>query len=152
MNRRPGQQAEWWETLDLNTLVQELPKDLLVASKKFGLDRAGALMPQYVEPGKQHLIDPPYWQRLKREFTIIVCTDDPKYEDIRQKLTSGGTDAKAVVVAVISAALGAELGFTAGAVAPFCILCLIALAGVGREALCSGEEWGVVEPEGESER
>ena len=45
-----------------------------------------------------------------------------------------------------TAAIGAELGFTAGVIAPFSILCLVGLTHVGKKALRSGEEWKSIKP------
>lgn len=148
MNPKP----RWWERLSEEDLVSQLPGKVIERACNSGLDGAGGLMPRYVEPDRRHAITPPYWLRLKREFHLLVCTDDPKYKDTRDKLDSSGGEAKTIVIATVSAAMADSLGFVAGAVTPFCVLCLIALLRLGKESFCSSSGWTSIMLDSDSTR
>jgi len=136
----------WWRSLDPEVLAGELPPELMTRWKIVGIDGAGSLLTEYLDPGASRMAGTTYWTELKREFRALVCTEDEKYADVRRSLGSAGAEARVIAVAVISAAIGAELGFAAGALAPFCLLCLIALVRLGKEAFCTDRGWDDLEP------
>lgn len=81
------------------------------------------------------------WEQTKKEFRVLLCTDEPRYAAVRKKadeVTPGYTTA---LIAAISAALGATIGITAAAVTPLIGLLLLALSRVGKNAICN-LSWG----------
>src|SRR6266702_5105724 len=82
-----------------------------------------------------------YWSALKQEFVLLVCTDDKKYKDLRVRIDRG-TNSTALVSA-IAVGISAHMGIAAGILTPFCALCLIALARMGKEAFCRRDFWNV---------
>jgi hypothetical protein len=73
---------------------------------------------------------------LKLELFKLICTDDPKYSAVRKKLTTSRDKSETVLVSVIAAAIGRELGIvTAVLVAP-AAWALIALVSAGKHAFC----------------
>lgn len=78
-----------------------------------------------------------FWPNVRHELYLLICTDDPKYAEIRRRLDNESNKINAVIVGLVSAAVSAVLGLTAGVLAPFVALCLIALARVGKEAWCA---------------
>jgi hypothetical protein len=77
-----------------------------------------------------------YWSQVCREFRKLVCTKDRKYAAVRRKVDSAGDSAATLIVGTVSAAVAGELGTTPGLLTPFCMLCLLCLAKVGKEAFC----------------
>ena len=81
---------------------------------------------------------PNYWERVKEEIHILLCTNDQKYASLRHQLSSKGSRTQTAIVSTISAAVGAKAGFVAGAVVPLAALCLLAVLQLGKEAYCAG--------------
>lgn len=77
----------------------------------------------------------PFFDRFMDEFRKFICGDE-KYAEFREKLGSESSVVKAVYVSVISAALGATLGFTAALLAPAVAILLHAVGKVGLNAWC----------------
>jgi hypothetical protein len=78
-----------------------------------------------------------FWRACRAELYSLFCTNDRKYEDLRKRIYSTGGKAETVVVSTIAAAVAGTAGLVAGALVPFCAVCLIAVAKVGREAFCT---------------
>jgi hypothetical protein len=98
------------------------------------------MLPGYAHPGAAFAIPPRYWERLKEEFRLFVCTKDKKYASLRKSLRTKAQRSQTVIVSTISAAMAHSVGVAAGILIPFCALCLLALARVGKEAFCTGIE------------
>ena len=88
------------------------------------------------EEWKEKELSKGVWPNIRREIYLLVCTDDPKYNDLREDLSREKTLTTAFIVSSISTWIGAAVGFTATSVTPFVVLCLIALLRVGKEAWC----------------
>jgi len=80
-----------------------------------------------------------YWDALKKEFRVLVCTDEPRYADLRAKIMSSSTQSNTVVLAVIVAAMADHLGVTAGAITGLAAVLLSSLIQLGRGAFCHEE-------------
>jgi hypothetical protein len=87
-------------------------------------------------PVSLHANPPQFWKNLKEEFRLLVCTNDKKYKSLRKQLGSNAGRSQTVIVSTISAAMAHSIGVTAGVLVPFCALCLLALARLGKEAFC----------------
>ncbi|SAL04042.1 hypothetical protein AWB81_06570 [Caballeronia arationis] len=77
-----------------------------------------------------------YWDQLKSEFRLLLCTKDKKYQALRRDLAKTSSKSQLAVVSAISAAVGASIGVVAGALVPVCAICLIAVLKLGQEAFC----------------
>ena len=77
-----------------------------------------------------------FWRACKQELYCLFCTRDPKYNDIRKRIYGSGGRAEMVIVSTIAAAVAGSAGLMAGALVPFCAVCLIAAVKVGTEAFC----------------
>ena len=86
---------------------------------------------------------PEYWNELKREMVIILCTEDRKYINLRRKLKDSANKFQTTIVSTISAAMASQFGVVAGVIVPFISLCLIVLARAGKEAFCNSTEWNM---------
>jgi hypothetical protein len=77
------------------------------------------------------------WDRFKKEFFLLVCEADSKYNDLRKKLDSMSGHAADALVAIIATKLAIAIGTTALIVSPMVTLMLLASARIGKDALCS---------------
>lgn len=77
-----------------------------------------------------------FWSRLKEEFRDLVCTDSPKYAELRKEFAETRKVADATVLASITAAIAAVLGAAVAALVPLVALCLYAFAKLGSATYC----------------
>lgn len=80
------------------------------------------------------------WDRLKREFAVLVCAKGGTYADIRRKAAEISKSGQTALVAMIAGTLGAQIGISAAAIAPAISLLLLAALRIGREVYCRGVE------------
>ena len=81
----------------LERVDQELGIRLLTVSDSFHnvaheetIDDFGhRLLPKAIDGDVYYASIPRYWQTLKDEFRVFVCTTDKRYADLRNKLSSG---------------------------------------------------------------
>lgn len=78
-----------------------------------------------------------YWQRLKHEMHLLICTDDPKYASMRQGFGKESNVTSAVALSMLSSAVSAHLGIEAGLATPLVALTLLALLRTNKEAWCA---------------
>jgi len=107
------------------------------------IEELGNTLPSHVQPEGLFASPPRYWQNLKEEFRLLVCTNDSKYASLRRQLRTKGNKSQAVIVSIISAAMAHTVGVAAGILVPFCALCLLAFARVGKEAFCKTASFDV---------
>jgi hypothetical protein len=79
----------------------------------------------------------PFWDKFKSEFRRFVC-DDAAYVEEKKALSGEGPVSKALLVSVVSAAIGATIGYAATLLAPAVTLLLCAVGKMGRNAYCAG--------------
>ena len=80
-----------------------------------------------------------YWEAVKSEIRILICTDDEKYSKLRKQLTLEGEKGTKSIVAIISAFIGSVLGVEATMLTGFCAVSLYAISKIGKEAYCATE-------------
>ena len=78
--------------------------------------------------------DKKYWNCVRDEMHVLLCTDDKKYRELRKRIIATGKDPK--LVYVIAVGLSAVLGTIASGIAGFVALCLYAVVKLGTEAYC----------------
>jgi hypothetical protein len=106
------------------------------------IDELGTeLLPRAIDGDAMYAFWPDYWEKLKHEFKLLICTVDERYADLRATLAASASKTQTGVVSSIAAAMAAQFGVVAGLLVPFVALCLIVLARVGKEAFCSTMEW-----------
>ncbi len=79
----------------------------------------------------------PFWEHLKHEFRKFLC-DDNAYAEEKRALFAEGPVARAVLISVLSAAIGATIGYAATLLAPPVAILLWTVCRIGRNAYCSG--------------
>jgi hypothetical protein len=98
---------------------------------------------QSMPPGVMGFLSSELWNRFKREMKRLICTDDKRYAATRKKLTTLGTKSQTAVVSTISVAVSPHLGISSGIAVTFCTLVLVAVAQVGKNALCDDRDLDV---------
>lgn len=136
---------EWLGTLSEHELTSMLPNAVkFLLSEHRGVDdldyvaEAIATSVPELSGEKEPTTDSPrrFWQNVRAEVRLLVCSADPKYKAIRDDLSREKPVVTKVAIGMIAAAVGAALGYAAGLLTPFVLLCLIAMVKVGREAWC----------------
>lgn len=111
---------------------------------KDSIDTIGnATLPRAIDGPVMYAFWPDYWEQLKREFKILLCTADKKYARLRKELNAAAKKSQTAVVSMIAAAMASTFGVVAGVLVPFCALCLVAVAKLGREAFCAGNQLAI---------
>lgn len=146
--------AKWLETLDVNELVAKAPPlaiiemggTLSIEDAVSYLYQGGPLPPQgSLDGGKRGTFGfitdkrPPkkYWECVKKEIYLLICTNDQKYDALRSRLEKYVDNSKTPLIAVIAGAIGDQLGISAVLIAGFCAVALYAVVKVGKETYCS---------------
>jgi hypothetical protein len=76
------------------------------------------------------------WEAAKSEFRLLICTDDPKYDDLRERARGISSKHTDTLVASLAAGLGAMIGVSAMILAPLVGLLLLAASRLGTETYC----------------
>lgn len=98
---------------------------------------------KYIERSRRELAERPpkkYWEQVKTEIRILLCTDDPKYDELRAKLNLAGAKSTEIVVGTISAAVASVLGLEAGIISAFVAVVLHSVLKLGISAYCALDE------------
>jgi hypothetical protein len=112
------------------------------ADPKESIDKLGnGLLPIAIDGHVSYFAWPDYWQRLKNEFKIFVCTNDKKYSSLKKSLSTSADKSQTTIVATIAAGMAAQFGVVAGVLVPFVAMCLIVLIRLGKEAFCAASKW-----------
>ncbi|AMX03015.1 hypothetical protein [Microbulbifer thermotolerans] len=148
----------WLLNIDFLQLMAQAPQTaLLDFGDRFTLDDVAALMVEgapkvfaalppkdkekllkgYHTRSREELPPKEWWPRVKEEFHIFLCTEDPKYENLRRKLNDSASATTTTFVGLISAAIGSNLGFEAGSIIGLVAACVYAAAKFGKEAYCA---------------
>lgn len=77
----------------------------------------------------------PFWDKFQAEFRKFLC-DENAYVEEKKALLSENPVGRAILVSVISAALGATMGFTATLLAPAVTVMLFTVGKMGLRAYC----------------
>jgi len=144
---------DWINSLDINELkfvapvlffLDENPEDAALF-----LYREGFPTPMNAVGDKEHfrrIVEeelqqrPPkkYWEQVKKEIYILICTKDPKYSKLRNSLRDANEKGTKYVVTVISSAIGSVMGVEAGVISAFCAVLLHSVVKIGVAAYCAG--------------
>jgi hypothetical protein len=136
----------WLGQITGDALLRELPATLAANIRDFEAtgyapEQIGALMAadpsRYLGSKSLGRVPPDLWVRLQAELRVLICTDDPKYHDVRAGLGKESQVAGTVVLSMISSAVAAHLGVEAGMATPFVVLVLMALLRTTKEAWCA---------------
>lgn len=79
----------------------------------------------------------PFWDRFEDEFKKFIC-DETAYIEEKRALAAEGPVTRALLIAAVSSAIGATIGYTATLVAPAVVLLLYCVGKIGVNAYCDG--------------
>lgn len=85
----------------------------------------------------------PFWDSVKSEMILFICTSDKKYADVKKKLKSAGKHSEIALVSMIAAAVAASVGVAVATLVPVCALILSAAVRVGTGAFCMNKDFRV---------
>lgn len=88
-------------------------------------------------PSEDRRPDRKYWEFVKAEMHVFLCTDDKKYRALWKQITDLQKKSTTAIVGVVATFLGASVGVPATLLAGFVAVCLYAALKVGKEAYCS---------------
>ncbi|MBE9153636.1 hypothetical protein [Cyanobium sp. LEGE 06113] len=148
--------AMWLKQLDVSDLIAEAPPLAMAElSGSFDIETAasylwkdGPFPPQGAPKpkGKEmlHYISddrPPkhFWEHIKHEVFLLVCTKDRKYARLRKSLDAAAENGKVPMTGLIAATIGDKLGVEAAVISGLCAVALYAVLKVDKEAYCSKE-------------
>jgi hypothetical protein len=103
------------------------------------LYRGGRLPPQMSIQGippEDSRPEKKYWDYVRTEMRLFLCTDDKKYKSLWKQIDDMQKKSTTAIVGVIAAFLGSSLGAPATILAGFVAVCLYAVLKVGKEAYC----------------
>ena len=101
--------------------------------------RGGRFLPQMSTrrtPPEDTRPEKTYWDYVKNEMRLFLCTDDKKYKALWKQIDAMQKKSTTAIVGVIAAFLGSSLGAPATILAGFVAVCLYAALKVGKEAYC----------------
>jgi hypothetical protein len=87
--------------------------------------------------GEDRRPDRTYWESVKTEMHLFLCTDDKRYKKLWARIDALENKGTTALVSVIATFLGASIGAPATLVAGFVAVCLYGMAKLGKEAYCS---------------
>lgn len=77
-----------------------------------------------------------YWEMVKEELTVFLCTNDKKYKKLWSRIGALENKETSAIVFVISCYLGEKFGFQASLVSGFVAVFLFGFLKIGKEAYC----------------
>lgn len=101
--------------------------------------RGGPVSPQASAggmPGEDRRPDKTYWESVKVEMHVFLCTNDKRYKELWKRIDSLEGKGTTALVGVIATFLGASIGAPATLIAGFVAVCLYGIAKLGKEAYC----------------
>lgn len=128
----------WWSGIQAEEVLDLLPDYARKAGNTSeGIEAAGTSLAAHLRGSLPvYPLSGSLWQSFKQEFHLLVCTDDPKYDETRSKLKFSGQQTQSTIVGIVTAGIGSAMGFHAALLVPFCALGLLALVRMGKEAFC----------------
>ncbi|NMM88609.1 hypothetical protein B2J88_30400 [Rhodococcus sp. SRB_17] len=87
--------------------------------------------------GEDRRPDKTYWDAVKTEMHLFLCTDDKRYRELWKRIAALEGKGTTALVGVIATFLGASLGVATTLIAGFVAVCLYGVAKLGKEAYCS---------------
>ena len=86
-----------------------------------------------IKPSKTKL---QYWEPVKKQFHLLICTDDQRYDDLREKIKSFTNDKGNSLLIIIAAYLGEKIGCEPVTIISLCSIVLYSIIKLHKEAIC----------------
>lgn len=139
----------WLKQIDpLEVMLHATPVQLLDFDPKYTIDDVAQLMvrggvkimaSQKPPPDPANDPRPPaeFWPLVKREFFLLLCTNDDRYAALRSQLAEVSKGSTATVISMLSAAIATHVSTAAGSIVGLVVVCLYGVLRIGKEAYCS---------------
>ena len=126
------------QKMDVDILGEELSRSFQGFGTRNSLNKENITL-GYQTNIPKHLLKRPrnFWQELKKEFYLLLCTKDPKYKKLRSQLDKKSHATTTTIIAMISAAIAAQLGVAIGIITPLVALLLFAILKLGMNSWCN---------------
>lgn len=101
--------------------------------------RGGPVSPQasaHDPRGEDRRPDKTYWEAVKTEMHLFLCTNDNRYQELWKRLAALEGQGTTALVGVIATFMGASIGAPATLISGFVAVCLYGIAKLGKEAYC----------------
>ena len=134
--------------IDDALLIEEMRRSrgLLETFGSHGLREASLLLEISLTPNEDKWAPThEYWRALVLEIHILLCTEDPKYGDLRPDIVkiSNNKLGRSMLIA-IAGAVAATLGLGAAMILPFVALALYSICKIGLNAWCAANHADLV--------
>ena len=106
--------------------------------------RGGPSLPQASARSPRHIKlseddprpDKKYWDLVKEELTVFLCTNDKKYKELWSRINALENKGTGGIILVVSGYLGEKFGLQASVFAGFVAVIFYGALKVGKEAYC----------------
>ena len=129
--------------IDDALLIDEMRQSsgLLKTFGSHGLKEASFLLEIYLTDEDTWATAHEYWRALVLEIRVLLCTDDPKYDDLRPNIIKiSNNKLGRSTLSALAVAIAATLGVEDAIILPFVALTLYAITKVGLNAWCAANE------------
>jgi hypothetical protein len=139
--------------IDTELLVQEVPYLSMIEKQDYDWDDLGDLLnlqiqglgPRNAAPPDEppmmgfQLLPKDYWSSVKTEVFTLLCTEDAKYAEIRDRLSKHSGTATLYILSTLSVWLSSLLGASLAMITPLVGTVLYAIAKLGVGGWCESE-------------
>lgn len=80
----------------------------------------------------------PFWDRFEGAFKKFIC-DETSYVEEKSALIAEAPVTRALLIAAVSSAIGATIGYAATLLAPAVVLLFYSVGKIGKNAYCAGQ-------------
>jgi hypothetical protein len=125
------------ENLDPEAVRNEIDGELLTA--KANDSAVQLLLAQRVLPGTRFAQPPPFWTHVREQFRLFLCTDDKRYEKVREDFRQRGREATAGLIGLLAGTIATAVGggVLLSILVPFVALLLYTAITIGVNAYCA---------------
>lgn len=136
------------EQIDKIELIQLEPRLIILEDKKIDWDTLGYALDRQIENAYREtsnqemsfslirIVPQQYWNKVKEEFRLLICTKDKKYTKLRNEIKKHKGKATTLILTSITAYLAPIIGAPLAALTPFVAVILYGIAEVGTNAWC----------------
>jgi len=80
--------------------------------------------------------DKKYWSYVKKEIYSFICEENPKYNDLYERLDNLKHKTTGSIILVVSGYIGEKLGVEASVISGFVAVCFYGALKISKEAYC----------------
>lgn len=81
--------------------------------------------------------DRKYWEAAKKEMFLLLCTQDTKYSDLREKLKKAQGKGTVAIMTLLAGTIAGVIGVAVELIIGFLSICVYAVIKFGKETYCT---------------